>query len=943
MSGVPPVERLLARLDNVQPSGAGHTARCPVHDDRENSLKVDTGDDGRALIRCYTGCKPEAVVAALGLKMADLYPPNERMVHQNGHGRRIIATYDYHDTGGALLYQAVRYDPKGFAQRQPDGKGGWLWNLTGTPRVLYRLPELLTAHPSAPVCLTEGEKDADRLAALGFVATTNAAGADQWRSEYAESLRDRRVVILEDNDAAGRKRTRTVGDAVDGVASETRVLALPDLPEKGDLSDWLDAGGNVDELRRLIAEAPLWEPSDTSHTSGHEPEDTDDTDDGSRLRSDNGGRRPSQATALVSLATESGVELFHDPNGEPYASFGVADRWETAPIRSGHFRGWLAKRFYDRYEGAPGSQATQDALTVLAGKATFEGATLPVWVRLAPYEDRLYLDLADEAWRAVEIAAASWRVVASEEVPVKFRRPSGMLPLPSPDPAGSLQELDRFINVAEPDDLLLILGWLVGTFCLEGGRALLELTGEQGSAKSTLARILRRLVDHCTVPLRTAPRDERDLVIAASNGLIVAYDNLSDVKEWLSDAFCRLSTGGGIGGRRLYTDIDEVVLDAQRPCIITGINAVATRGDLLDRTIAITLPAMAAEDRRTEAEVWADVEEAHPRLLGGLLTAVAAALANRRTIVLPRKPRLADFVAWGEAAAPALGWEAGEFVAAFDAIRRDADAVAIEALPIGPALLTFMHDRDEWQGTASALLSELASLVDDETKRDRDWPKRGNRLSGMLRRLAPNLRQVGLWVAWDRSGRTATRAITITKKKEAWDRQYRQHRQHASQNPHGDADSGADEESAEDRQQSSAADDPKTIADDPDDADDGFHMNSEDAPNATPCRGNDSSGDRTDADDAQDPSIRAWAREIATFTDAELAQYRVELEATTHDDPPSPQELAALALAERMRGRAAADAPPVQRVRACGTFGDGQGQRRRAGVGQWDTRQRRSE
>lgn len=523
-------------------------------------------------------------------------------------------------------------------------------------------------------------------------------------------------------------------------------------------------------LAELLALAPIVEAGGA-----------DDADDDSRESSSE--RAPSQATALVALAVDAGVELFGDPNGEPYATFDAGGHRATAAIRAGAFRQWMAKRHYDHHGTAPGSQALQDALNVLGGKATFEGSTLPVWVRLAEHEGRLYLDLADEAWRAVEIGADGWRVVASTEVPVKFRRPSGMLALPEPDAAGSLADLGQFCNVVEPEDLTIIVGWLVGAFALRGGRAVLEVVGEQGSAKSTLARVLRRIVDPCTVPLRTAPRDERDLVIAASNGAIVGYDNLSDVKDWLSDALCRLSTGGGISSRKLYTDTDEALLDAQRPCLVTGINPVATRSDLLDRTLSVTLPAIPTEARRTEAEVWADFGAAHAGLLGGVLNAVSAALANRDRVDLPRKPRLADFVAFVEGAAPALGWEPGDFLAAFEATRKDADAVAVEALPVGPAVLAFMRDRAEWRGTANALLAELAGLVDDETKRDRDWPKRANRLAGMLRRLAPNLRQLGILIGWERGGHAATREIVVHKNSDVFDRQRRQHRRRPTDPP----------------------------------------------------------------------------------------------------------------------------------------------------------------
>src|SRR5215216_3685412 len=175
-----PVARILERLDNVTRNGAGHTARCPSHDDRLNSLKVDTGKDGQALIHCHAGCEPERVVAALGWTLADLYPPRGETVRQNGHGRRIVATYDYTDERNVLQFQAVRFEPKGFSQRRPDGNSGWIWNLTDVQRVPYRYADLLAAEVMDWVLIPEGEKDVDRLVELGFVATTNAQGAGKW-------------------------------------------------------------------------------------------------------------------------------------------------------------------------------------------------------------------------------------------------------------------------------------------------------------------------------------------------------------------------------------------------------------------------------------------------------------------------------------------------------------------------------------------------------------------------------------------------------------------------------------------------------------------------------------------------------------------------------------------------------------------------------------------
>jgi hypothetical protein len=169
--------------------------------------------------------------------------------------RRIVATYDYHDQHGELLFQVVRYDSKDFRQRRPDGNGGWTWNLNGVDRVLYRLPELLRAAAYATVFICEGEKDCNALHEHGLIATTNPGGAGKWQPGMSEHLRDRKVVILPDNDAAGAKHADDVARTLQGKARSIRLLRLPGLPDKGDLSDWLAAGGTAEELDRLAAGA----------------------------------------------------------------------------------------------------------------------------------------------------------------------------------------------------------------------------------------------------------------------------------------------------------------------------------------------------------------------------------------------------------------------------------------------------------------------------------------------------------------------------------------------------------------------------------------------------------------------------------------------------------------------------------------------------------------
>jgi primase-polymerase (primpol)-like protein len=507
----------------------------------------------------------------------------------------------------------------------------------------------------------------------------------------------------------------------------------------------------------------VYQPSSNgAHAGEHraEADDADAADDPSQT-SENKKARGSQATLLVDMIVGAGAELFHDPNDQAYVTASIGDHLETLAVDG--IGNLLNKLYYRAYGEVANNQALQDAIGALKGKALYDGPQYTVWTRLGEHNGTLYLDLGDEAQQAVEIDAEGWRLVRSHALPVKFRRPKGMKALPLPVRDGSLHDLDSFVNVSGDNDRMLIKGWLIGLFCQSGGRAILELLGEQGSSKSTLADMLRRLIDPCTVPLRAAPRDEQDLIIAANNGLIVAFDNLSYISEAMSDAYCRLSTGGGIGKRRLYTDLDEVILEAQCPILLTGISGVVTRSDMLDRTISVTLPPIPDEKRRTEDSVWAEFDAARSRIVGGLLDAVSASLANRETFCLERIPRLADFVMWVEAAGPALGWKPGQFAEAIQKNRSDLDEISIESQAIGLALLSLMDERPKWTGTASALLKKLSGYTNEDMGRDRSWPKGANQCSKQLARLAPNLRRMGIEVVRERSGKRGTRTITLSR------------------------------------------------------------------------------------------------------------------------------------------------------------------------------------
>jgi hypothetical protein len=454
------------------------------------------------------------------------------------------------------------------------------------------------------------------------------------------------------------------------------------------------------------------------------------------------------------------AELFHDESGEPYATIPVNGHRETWPLGSKGFKRWLAKRYFDAEGKAPTASALADAVALLSGKAQFEGPTRGVAVRLAEHDGKVYLDLADDDWRAVEIDRAGWRVVS--DPPVRFRRPRGMEALPEPVAGGTVGDLRPFVNVASDDDWRLVVAWLVAAFRPTGPFPILVVHGEAGSAKSTLGRVLRALVDPNVAAIRSAPENERDIVIAASNGWTLVYDNASRLSDVLSDSLCRLATGGGFGTRELYSDDSEKLFNSTRPIVLNGIEELGTRGDFLDRAIIVYLPFIEPARRRREKTFWRAFDRDKPKLLGALLTAVATALKNETDDDAAEASRMADFEAWVVAAEPALGWMPGAFLTAYRANREAANDLALDGSLVSQVVRAWMEARTEpWQGTATDLVKALNERADEATKRQKSWPANGRSLSNALRRLGPNLRVAGIAIAFDRRTHGGKRTIKI--------------------------------------------------------------------------------------------------------------------------------------------------------------------------------------
>jgi len=471
--------------------------------------------------------------------------------------------------------------------------------------------------------------------------------------------------------------------------------------------------------------------------------------------SDEKRKNPTQSEILLKIA--SAADLMHTADNVVYANIIINGHRELWQVRSKGFKRWLVQAFFLQEEKAPSSEALNSTLNVLEGKGQFQCPQCKINTRIAGHDGAIYLDLGNDKWESVKIMAQGWEVGNHKEI--QFHRPSGMLPLPYPSNNGAIQVLMSLLNVSF-DAFMLLVGWLIQAFNPSGPYPILTLNGEQGTAKSSAARILRSLIDPNSSPLRTTPRTERDLSISGRNSWILSFDNLSYMKPWLSDALCRLSTGGGFAIRELYTNEDEVLFTAKRPIIVNGITDVVTRHDLADRAIFISLEPIPDHKRLTEKELDSRLKEALPGILGGLLDAVSVALRNIDTTRLDDLPRMADFALWVQAAEPALPWDTGDFMAVYNENRENIIRDSVESNIVASAIMTWMNGRGEWTGTAAGLLDLLDDHVDEKILKHKTWPNDVRQIGRQLRVISSFMRKVGIEIEFIRT--MQGRSIEIT-------------------------------------------------------------------------------------------------------------------------------------------------------------------------------------
>lgn len=438
----------------------------------------------------------------------------------------------------------------------------------------------------------------------------------------------------------------------------------------------------------------------------------------------------------------------------------VADgfREDTYPIESSEFQRHL-RQFGCRNQIEIWSDVKPAITRLIDETLSLETEKLPVVTRAGNDTDgSIWIDLGNDKGQYVHVTKDGWEIKSKSAV--KFRRHRGQKPLPLPQRGGSIQSLRPFCNVSD-EEWPVLLGYLVFALTRIGPYPVLDIFGQQGSAKSTLAKIVKSLVDPSETDLRSGFHDDQALFIAANKSHVMCFDNVSTLSDQHSDALCLMSTGGSRYDRKLYTNSEEVCLKAHNPVVFTGIEPLVAQGDLVSRCLFLHLPSISDMDRRSEREFWAEWEKVRPEVLGVLLDALVLGLNGPE---LDEKERMADFETFVTAAEPALGLEPGEFRRAYDQNRNGANSVVLDNSPLTEPIRE-LAKQGVWKGSPTDLLKTLNELAPDDVKGRPDWPKTVSVLGKKLTRLVPNLRAQGIQV---KDGKTSGgRSWTISETEEA--------------------------------------------------------------------------------------------------------------------------------------------------------------------------------
>lgn len=464
---------------------------------------------------------------------------------------------------------------------------------------------------------------------------------------------------------------------------------------------------------------------------------------------------------IVNIAEKKNIELFYDQKEEPHAIIPVKNHTEVYRVGDGKLKHWFAREYFNETRQAFSADSWTQAKDYFNGMALFDGDEKHLFTRCAWNDGVLYYDLNDEDKRVVRVTAEGWDI--DTDYDVLFYRNKTMAPQVAPVRGDcDISILDNYYRFKNEDDRLLHHVSLITKYFAHVGHPLNVVHGVKGASKTTTLRKDKSIVDPDRCDIIGLPKSKDELAIMLDKHYFLCLDNITNISSEISDMLCLACTGGVHVKRKLYTNDDEVILEFKQPVSMSGINVVATKPDLLDRSILLELDHISSDERITEAKMWNEFNASKPAILGAIFTVLSEAIRIFPTLDLDTHERMADFTVWGFAVAEAAGLDGHRFLDAYARNQSKANDEAIASHPVATALIKLMENTRYWSGNASDLMRELTAIANSENIDTKSflWAKQPNTLSRRLNEVKTNLAQLGLTIESQNSG---TRLITIRK------------------------------------------------------------------------------------------------------------------------------------------------------------------------------------
>lgn len=610
---------------------------------------------------------------------------------------KVTASYIYHDEHGSPVLKIDRIEPgkssnKDFYQYHRE-QGKWKPGANGN-FLLYNLPDVLSAQL---VIWVEGEGKSDVIKKFGLCGTCIPGGAKGDLSKKIKAeldrLKGKDVVVLPDNDEIGQAFAVAVAGYLQGKAQSVKIVLLPDLQPKGDVKNWAAIPSNDKEkFLEVINMAPEFKP-EQAETGAAVP-----------VPAGRAGKRPRQQdTALVLLDLAAELTLFHDDTETAWVYLNC----ETLPLESNKFESWLTLQHLNTLGSIPGSDAINMAIRALKSRAIYESECVNLFNRVAWHDGAILVDLGKG--RAQRITATGHETIAA---PPLFRRWSHQQPHPDPLTNGDPFEFLKFCRVADADRHTVLIA-LITAFIPGIAQPIWDISGPEGSGKSSFSRLAKRVVDPSAAELQIMqPERETDFFLLLLQNYMVCLDNQSSLSGRTSDLLCGAATGTAVSQRQHYSNIDTVLLRLKNIVLMNGINPdLVSRADLRDRAFRVPLDRIPEDERQEERVLMAEFNAALPGILGGVFTTLSKALAIYPSVKLEKLPRLADWYKFAFAVAESLGGHGERFMADYAASKNTQREESLSLNSLATALLKHMDDKIVWEATVEGAWKTLFDVA----------------------------------------------------------------------------------------------------------------------------------------------------------------------------------------------------------------------------------------